>query len=102
MMKTSKLKYYIDDRDNDTDAQHLTRKWDWQNNFSEDPEQFAVQAAEYCQDHRDGWEWEWPKVFVILDGNEEVGRFEVTREYAPEFYATEVTRPGPKPTPPHG
>jgi len=57
---------------------------------SNDPETFAEQAAEYCHSNRDGWEWTWPVVFVILEDGKEVGKYEVELEYIPGFYATKI------------
>lgn len=59
-----------------------------------DPRYFAQEAAEYCQNERDGWEWEWPVVFGIARDGVEVARFNIEREMVPEFYATPVK---PKP-----
>lgn len=57
------------------------------------PRYFAQEAAEYCQNERDGWEWDWPTTFVVLADGLEAGRFTVAREMVPEFYAVEVRDP---------
>lgn len=84
------LTYYIASHDQGPeDAQEL-RSDRIYGSVSDDPETFAEQAAEYCQNYRDGWEWTWPEIFVVLKDGEEVGRFEVAREAVPHFYATKV------------
>lgn len=51
---------------------------------------YAKQAADYCHSCRDGWEWSWPKTFVILEDGSEVARFLVEREMSPSFSATRL------------
>lgn len=53
---------------------------------------FARAAAENCYNYRDGWEWHWPKEFVILDHGKEVARFSVTMEMCPDFHATRTDK----------
>ncbi len=85
-----KLTYYIESRDQGPeDAQELREERVY-GKISTDPEIFAVQAAEYRQDYRDGWEWAWPEVFVVLRDGQEVGRYEVSRENIPHFYASPI------------
>lgn len=81
--------YYIPDLDEEPgDARELTLP-SWKT-VPTDPKWFAVEAAEYCHSNRDGWEWHWPKVFVILEDGKEVGRFLVDRETVPDFTAHEI------------
>ncbi len=84
------LTYYIDSHDQGPeDAQELRADRIY-GTVSDDPEIFAEQAAEYCQNYRDGWEWRWPENFVVLKDGTEVGRFEVTRECVPHFHASPI------------
>jgi hypothetical protein len=46
--------------------------------------------ADWCHARRDGWEWSWPKVFVIVDDAGVLHRFEVERHTVPEFEAREL------------
>lgn len=82
------LKYYIPDHgEGPEDARELKPRFEHRR-VPEDPEHFVEEAAEYCQSHRDGWEWSWPVVFVVLNGDTEAGRFEVHREFEPTFSAS--------------
>lgn len=87
------LKYYIPEHgEGPDDARDLLSGRNALKRQSGDPQIFAEEAAEYCQNRRDGWEWSWPVVFVILDGEKEVGRFEVHRDYDPVFSASATTK----------
>jgi hypothetical protein len=79
------LTYYIPELGEEPeDARELKQPYSWRA-VPDDPEDFARDAADYCHSFRDGWEWHWPKTFVILKDGAEVDRFEVDRETVPEF-----------------
>lgn len=48
------------------------------------------QLAEWCHTNMNGWEWTWPKVFVVIDAKGVHHRFEVERHTVPGFEACEV------------
>lgn len=86
------LTYYIESHDQGPeDAQELRADRVY-GRISDDPETFAEQAAEYCHSFRDGWEWTWPEIFVVLKDGTEVARYEIAREHIPSFSATKVTK----------
>ena len=59
-------------------------------NSESDPLWFVEQAAEYCYDNYDGWEWLWPVIFVVVDDDGVEYKFEVEIEYNPVFYASKL------------
>lgn len=60
---------------------------------SEDPAYIAEDAAEDFHSEHDGWECKWPLTFDIFDGPTHLGRFQIEREYNPEFSAEPVDAP---------
>lgn len=85
------LKYYLPERGEEpAHARDLLSGRGAPKSQSSHPETFAEEAAQYCHSNRDGWEWDWPNVFVIVDGEKEVGRFSVDIKMEPQFYATKV------------
>jgi hypothetical protein len=57
------------------------------------PDWAAKEAAEFDQYERDGWEnRDNNSVWLVRDETGFVRRYEVTREYDPVFYATEVAK----------
>ena len=88
----SRLTYYLPDHgETPKDACELKLC------YEEKAKYFAENAAEYCQNYRDGWKWKWPTVFVILRDGVEAGRFNVERELVPEFIVSEIPSPAPAP-----
>lgn len=81
----SLLRYYIPDHGETAEDSHALP-----GGRTDCPRQFAAEAAYHCQFQRDGWEWDWPKVFVVIDGGGKEWRFSVDREMVPEFFATEI------------
>jgi len=74
------LKYYLPNYGESVeDAREIPR------NTETDPSWFAKQAADWCHARRDGWEWSWPVIFIVVDENGSEHRFEIDREMAPEF-----------------
>lgn len=55
----------------------------------------AEQCADDWHSNHDGWEAQWPRVFVLYADKEgpELARFEVERETVPHFMAMPVSRP---------
>lgn len=85
------LKYYLPGHsETANDAQALPKGARGHNEFN--PRIFAELAADWCHARRDGWEWDWPEFFVIIDEDGNEFHFEVTRELLPDFYAN----PGPR------
>lgn len=85
--------YYILDHEDPEDAQELNQSRGM-GPIERHLDSYAKQAADYCHACRDGWEWSWPKTFVILEDGAEVGRFLVERETVPEFTATRLNVQG--------
>lgn len=86
-MEENTYQYYLPDHGEDeTDATEFGSRW------GKDSLRWVAQdAAEEHHSEHDGWEHNWPLLFVILDENgDELGRFNVERETRPEFHATEV------------
>lgn len=50
----------------------------------------ATDLAEDFHSSHDGWEASWPLQIRIYEGEKEVARFSVEREYEPSFLAWEV------------
>jgi hypothetical protein len=68
--------------------------YEFKSNFDEeDGDWLAEQAAENYHQKHDGWESSWPITFIIRkeDGSE-IGRYEVDREIAPQFFARKVSQ----------
>ena len=76
--------YYILELGDAEDARELQKK-QGMGQIATDLSEYAKQAADYCHAYRDGWEWNWPKTFVILDEGIESARFRVDRVTVPEF-----------------
>lgn len=60
-------------------------------NFEEDSANYiAEDYAEYFHGNRDGWDSSWPLRFdVYSQDGKLIGKFNVNREFRPEFYAEE-------------
>lgn len=99
------LKYYISDHGEDLDdareighrARSGFKKYQQDHAIDEsNPEIYAESAAEYCRDFEDGWEWDWPVVFVVIEIDEatgkaeELGRYEVSRHITDYFSASSI------------
>ena len=85
------MKYYIDDYDGSPEDSYTVPKCVWGKDHLE---YVAEEAAEDYHRNHDGWESEWPLVFVILDDDlTELGRFSVSREAVPQFHATKEPTP---------
>ena len=82
---------YYNPRGDDTGHRHqVTLIADYDLNDDSWNDSIAEQCAADWHDNKDGWEGEWPRVFSLY--RDKTGpafaRFEVGREYTPEFSAT--------------
>jgi hypothetical protein len=59
-----------------------------------DPRIYAELAAEYCHNHRDGWEWCWPITFTIVSDDGTEANVEVERENVPQFSGYIISQKG--------
>lgn len=64
-----------------------------QRTYGEDWDLVATDLAEDFADHHDGWESSWPLQIRIYDHGQEIGRFEVEREFEPVYRASEIDLP---------
>jgi len=91
------MKWFVEDIDAPEDA------LDFPEGIAPDVDcRTAERLADWCHARRDGWEWSYPKEFVIVEDNGTLHRFEVQRHSVPEFEARELKPPPcPRCTTPH-
>lgn len=60
----------------------------WHTVSAADPELAAVKTAEFDHAHRDGWEWRWPVIYLVVDESGRAWTVDVAREHVPKFYGS--------------
>lgn len=88
MSTMRKYRYYLPDHGmSPEDYFEVECLWD-----DDTPGYIAEDAGKNYHDAHDGWEAHWPLEIVVLDGDKELGRFSVSREHIPQFYARPIKR----------
>ncbi|MBQ0207862.1 hypothetical protein J7S50_01480 [Providencia rettgeri] len=89
------IQFYIADR-KDEDPSEITNNLRYElpddHNFSadDDHECCIEECAEYYHHDCDGWENQWPLLFMLWIDDKYLGMFEIDYEYNPAFSAKKV------------